>query len=213
MSPEQVLGRGADGRSDIFALGVVLYEMLTGATPFSGDTVSNLMYQIATAPAPAPNRINAEVPPMLDLIVAKALAKKPEERYQSAAAFAADLRECGTGLDAAVRRKRLDDTIVEDKTLRLAPNGESTRALSPHFDSCEATRRLAAATGTRSVIESQGKTLRVAPSPAACTSLRPASRDAPRTPPSRAGWNPRERLVIAASVIRATCAAVFIALA
>jgi serine/threonine-protein kinase len=213
MSPEQVLGQGADGRSDLFSLGVVLYEMLTGAAPFSGDSVSNLMYQIATASTPAPSRTNTEVPPMLDLVVAKALAKKPEERYQSGTQFAADLRECGAGLAAAQQRKALVDTIAEDRTLRLAADSEPTRGLCAQFDSSEATRRLAAATGAHRALENHVKTLLVAPQPAPGTGPRPPRPDARHTASPQSGWNRQERLVVAASVIIATCAAVFIALA
>lgn len=211
MSPEQVLGQGADGRSDLFSLGVVLYEMLTGAAPFSGDSVSNLMHQIATASTPAPSRFNSEVPPLLDLVVAKALAKKPEERYQSGAQFAADLRECGAGLAAAQQRKAPDDTIAKDRTLRLAADSEPMRGLCARFDSSEATRRLAAATGAHRTLENHVKTLLVAPQPGTgpC-SQRP---DARHTASPQSGWNRQERLVVAASVIIATCAAVFIALA
>ncbi len=211
MSPEQVLGQGADGRSDLFSLGVVLYEMLTGAAPFSGDSVSNLMHQIATASTPAPSRSNSEVPPLLDLVVAKALAKKPEERYQSGAQFAADLRECGAGLAAAQQRKAPDDTIAKDRTLRLAADSEPMRGLCARFDSSEATRRLAAATGAHRTLENHVKTLLVAPQPGTgpC-SQRP---DARHTASPQSGWNRQERLVVAASVIIATCAAVFIALA
>jgi serine/threonine-protein kinase len=207
MSPEQVLGQGADGRSDIFSLGVVLYEMLTGAAPFSGDTVSNLMFQIATAVAPAPGRSNAEVPPMLDLVVAKALAKKPEERYPSATEFAADLRECGASLAS---RQSLDDRVGQGKTVRLAPDADGTRLLSAHFDSSAATRKLAAATGVQRVLETHAETLHAAP---------PCAHSSPRHPPPRAvsappsGWNQQERLVVAASVIIATCFAVLIAVA
>lgn len=211
MSPEQVLGQGADARSDLFSLGVVLYEMLTGAAPFSGDSVSNLMHQIATASTPAPSRSNSEVPPLLDLVVAKALAKKPEERYQSGAQFAADLRECGAGLAAAQQRKAPDDTIAKDRTLRLAADSEPMRGLCARFDSSEARRRLAAATGAHRTLENHVKTLLVAPQPGTgpC-SQRP---DARHTASPQSGWNRQERLVVAASVIIATCTAVFIALA
>ncbi|HSE00226.1 MAG TPA: serine/threonine-protein kinase [Burkholderiales bacterium] len=94
MSPEQVTGQPADLRSDIFSLGVVLYELVTGEPPFTAPTVTQLMHQVATATPRPPSATNPAVPAMLDLIVARALQKLPAERYQSAAEFASDLRSC-----------------------------------------------------------------------------------------------------------------------
>jgi len=94
MSPEQVAGQSADRRSDIFSLGVVLYELAAGEPPFTAPTVTQLMHQIATATPRAPSATNPAVPSMLDLIVARALEKQPAARYQGAADLASDLRAC-----------------------------------------------------------------------------------------------------------------------
>src|SRR5688572_4154284 len=98
MSPEQVLGLPVDPRSDIFSLGVVLYEMLARRTPFesSGDTtVFPLMNRIAATPHLPLRRVDPQIPPGLERIVDRALAKKPEERFQRAGDMAAELRRLG----------------------------------------------------------------------------------------------------------------------
>ena len=89
---EQVAGQATDGKTDIFALGVVLYEMLTGKTPFNGDNLSAIMYKILNEEPAPPSTINPRVPPIFDQIVSRALAKRPEDRYQTAREFARDLR-------------------------------------------------------------------------------------------------------------------------
>lgn len=94
MSPEQVAGKAVDGRSDIFALGAVLYELLVGESAFGGDnnTLASIMYRIMNdTPAP-PSSTNSAIPKAFDYIVGKALAKEPENRYQSAWEMANDLR-------------------------------------------------------------------------------------------------------------------------
>ncbi len=93
MAPEQLAGRAYDHRADIFALGIVLYEMLTGATPFGGADLTQLMFQVMNSAAVPPSHLNRAVPPVLDYILARALKKEPDERYGSATEFAADLRD------------------------------------------------------------------------------------------------------------------------
>ena len=93
MSPEQIVGQPLDARADIFSLGLVLYEMLTGVKPFQGEDIPDLMFKVANLAAAPPSHLAPGLPPVVDFIVARALKKKPEERYESAAAMAKDLRE------------------------------------------------------------------------------------------------------------------------
>ncbi|RME05853.1 MAG: hypothetical protein D6803_07995, partial [Anaerolineae bacterium] len=84
MSPEQGRGEKVDHRADIYSLGIMLYEMLTGDVPFKADTPMGVVLQHISAPLPPPRKRNPDIPESLERIILKATAKKPEERYQSA---------------------------------------------------------------------------------------------------------------------------------
>jgi serine/threonine-protein kinase len=92
ISPEQLRGGPIDRRCDIFSLGVVAYELLTHKRPFSGDNISALIYSITQTNPPLPSTVDENIPGIFDVVIGKALAKEPRERYQSADEMANDLK-------------------------------------------------------------------------------------------------------------------------
>jgi serine/threonine-protein kinase len=153
MSPEQIVGQHFDHRADIFSLGLVLYEMLTGSKPFQGEDIPELMFKVANMPATPPSHIAPDLPPVIDYIVARALKKKPDERYASAAEMAKDLREAMKEV-AASEGASLER--AEAKTVPNAPTEVASESnpssftrdeplelrASPRFDSTEGLARL-----------------------------------------------------------------------
>jgi serine/threonine-protein kinase len=127
MSPEQVGGQRVDARSDIFSLGVVVHEMLTGKPAFAGADLNQLMFQVVNGAPTPPSHLNARVPGVLDSIVARALEKDPDKRYQSAAEMARDLEGAKDSLP--------DDSLLvpEDAaaTLVVSDASASTGAAPP----------------------------------------------------------------------------------
>src|SRR4029077_12541757 len=91
MSPEQAWGKAIDRRSDLFSLGVVLHELLTGERLFKGDTDINILEKVRNVDVAPPSRTNSEVSQSLDAVVLKALAKDPDERYANASDLLRDL--------------------------------------------------------------------------------------------------------------------------
>jgi predicted Ser/Thr protein kinase/class 3 adenylate cyclase len=97
MSPEQLRGDEVDARSDLFSAGVVLYQMLTGERPFAGNRVATIIHKILEIDPPDPSKLALDVPEAFDAVIRTAIAKSPEDRYQSGAEFAAAIREAAAG--------------------------------------------------------------------------------------------------------------------
>jgi eukaryotic-like serine/threonine-protein kinase len=109
LSPEQARGDRVDARSDLYSAGCLLYELLTGRPPFTGDSPVAIAYQhVRENPVP-PSRVDPDVPPWADAIVLKAMAKSPADRYQSAAEMRADLQRAASGMPVSAPTTRLDN--------------------------------------------------------------------------------------------------------
>jgi serine/threonine protein kinase len=151
MSPEQVCGHPVDHRSDIFSLGTMLYEMLTGEPAFTGENLGALLNAIMHAPPPSAGQVRPEIPPQLDLVLARAMQKNPQARYQDAAEMARDLAQCralaakaraGTAAATAASADPFAATVVGDATQVLGGGVPEGLPLSPQFDSVAGLQRL-----------------------------------------------------------------------
>jgi len=231
MSPEQVAGKRAEPRSDIFSLGVILYEMLTGKPPFTGEDVTSVMFQIMNLVPPPPSSINTRVPEILDFIVAKAIAKSLDDRYSSAEEFAKDLREVAKQIDTTVHtltatRPPVRPKLDTDAAQALAQSLPDTRradaevttlgatpapalGLSKAFDSLDATMRLAINTGMVEELKEfsdSGKHKPLTGTPSEARQIVGEMRRAP-------GWSDQDKIIFAAGVAGATIVGVIIVFA
>jgi len=106
MSPEQIAGKKVDGRSDIFSLGVVLFEMLTGERPFTGENMASIMLKISKEKHPSPSSYNPKIPRVIEKIIDRALEKDLDKRYQTAAQLASHLNKVVARIEELVAQKR-----------------------------------------------------------------------------------------------------------
>ena len=128
MSPEQFMGQTVDGRSDLFSAGVILYQFLTGEKPFTGQ-LTTIMHKVLKEEPIAPSELNVQVPPGFDGLIRKALAKRPDDRFQNAQAFIA-------ALQTAVNQPGVDNdaTLIgtsADPDATLLPSSESPPVSKP----------------------------------------------------------------------------------
>jgi beta-lactam-binding protein with PASTA domain/tRNA A-37 threonylcarbamoyl transferase component Bud32 len=124
LSPEQARGERVDARSDLYSTGCLMYELLTGRPPFIGDSPVAIAYQhVRENPIP-PSRLDPDIPPWADAIVLKAMAKSPNDRYQSAAEMQADIQRAASGMQVAASMQpptRADYYDYQQRTQRMGP--------------------------------------------------------------------------------------------
>ena len=236
MSPEQALRKRAEQRSDIFSLGVVFYEMVTGTPPFTGTDLHAIVFQIVNLLPAAPSTVRSDIPLGVDLIVAKALAKAPGDRYSSARELAQDLRACRRQLDtpapaasfeffksparvdAHAATPLLAQSYPEerrsDREQSLAQEGRSL-ALATAFDSLSATARLALHTGVAADFDDLMRkqphsAVDTLPGYGALAGERSPSRLRATSTGNALRWRTRDKLLFGASVVVALAIAAWI---
>ena len=134
LSPEQATGGAVDGRSDLFALGTLLYEAITGRTPFAGNSFIEIAANVLHVEPRPPSKLNSLVPRELDFITQKALAKKPSRRYQSAKEMIADLNAVKDGLEEGsgqtLIRRSTASSLVRSTASALGGTSRTLSSLS-----------------------------------------------------------------------------------
>jgi serine/threonine protein kinase len=131
LSPEQARGEQVDPRSDVYSAGCLLYELLTGTPPFTGDSAVSVAYQHVREDAVPPSQVNHDVSPAIDAIVLKAMAKNPANRYQSAAEMREDIERALSGVPVQATPILTDQTVTitpigDERVVRAQPPGRRT---------------------------------------------------------------------------------------
>jgi beta-lactam-binding protein with PASTA domain len=135
LSPEQARGERVDTRSDLYSTGCLMYELLVGRPPFTGDSPVAIAYQhVRENPIP-PSRLDPELPPWADAIVLKAMAKSPNDRYQTAAEMNADIQRAASGMQVAAAYQqpptRADYYDYQQRTQRMGPQTMMGAGMAP----------------------------------------------------------------------------------
>jgi serine/threonine protein kinase len=175
MSPEQVKGRAVDGRTDIFSLGVMFYEMITGEKPFPGESITTVIYKIVNEQPVPPRTIDPTIHPGISAAVLRALAKEPEDRYQSCHEFLEDLRNyrnvAAEGNPRATVPSLANRNAQPNATVAMNPGLRGMASENPHM------------TPGRRAVENFADPLAAAANPMQTPLLRPTDQIPPYEPP------------------------------
>ena len=176
MAPEQLSGHPVDGRADLFSLGIILYTLLGGIKPFFGGTLSEVMFKVVNNdPAPI-TQLNSTLPPDFDYVIGRALAKFPQNRYQSGQEFAADLEDLLAGRGPRSRYSAPTTAAWGEATLAKATEQQAVGSRSGSYSSTSS----AAATAATTAVASSGTMVLPGPNGSAPVAEAPKVALAPR---------------------------------
>ncbi len=208
MSPEQIKGEQPDRRTDIYSLGVTLFELVSGQPPFDADSAMTLMMMHINDPVPDPRKLNPDVPDELVAVINKALAKDPNERYQTAAQMGAALRNLLGRVKTGVARAAIPPgaTMVEESVIPPGSTMVEESVIPPGSTMVE--ESAVPSPGTRSTGSTgpQGTVVESAPMTGSGTAARPVP--APSAPASTASARPKSSValpMIIGGIVGAAC--------